>query len=90
MSAPPQKKTSFKNIVSGSFLRLPPPLLVYVLEGVERFRFQICKNILIPAQLCVKFSQNIDWKIIAIISLQMRNLGFKIFLKSGFLDGNHV
>ena len=28
----------------------------------------------------VEFSQNIDWKVMAIISLKMRNPGFKIFL----------
>ena len=37
----------------------------------------------------VEFSQNVDWKVIAMISLKMRNPGFEIFFRSGFSDGNH-
>ena len=37
----------------------------------------------------VEFSRSVDWKMMAIISLKMKNLGFEIFLESGFLDGNH-
>ena len=32
---------------------------------------------------------NIDWKMMAITSLKMRNLGFRICLESGFSDGSH-
>ena len=32
----------------------------------------------------VEFSQNVDWKMMAIISLKLRNPGFKIFIESGF------
>ena len=31
----------------------------------------------------VMISQNVDWEIMAIISLKMRNPGFKIFIESG-------
>ena len=31
-------------------------------------------------------SQNVDWKIMAIISLQMRNPGYKLFFESGFFE----
>ena len=37
----------------------------------------------------VEFSQNVDWKMMAIISLKRRNFGFEIFIESGFSDGNH-
>ena len=37
----------------------------------------------------VEFSQSDDWKMMAIISLKMRNPGFEIFIESGFSDGNH-
>ena len=37
----------------------------------------------------VEFSQNVDWKMMAIVSLKMRNPGFEIFFESGFSDGNH-
>ena len=37
----------------------------------------------------VEFSQNVDWKMMVIISLKVRNLGFKIFFQSGFSDGNN-
>ena len=37
----------------------------------------------------VEFSQDVDWKMIAIISLKMRNPGFEIFVESGFTDSNH-
>ena len=37
----------------------------------------------------VEFSQNVNWKMMAIISLKMRNPGFEIFIESGFSDGNH-
>ena len=32
----------------------------------------------------VEFSQNVDWKVMAIISLKMRNPGLEIFFESGF------
>ena len=34
-------------------------------------------------------SQNVDWKMMAIISLNMRNPGFEISIESGFSDGSH-
>ena len=37
----------------------------------------------------VEFSQNVDWKMMAIISVKMRNPGFEIFIEYGFSDGNH-
>ena len=37
----------------------------------------------------VEFSQNVDWKMMVIISVKMRNSGFEIFFESGFSDGNH-
>ena len=37
----------------------------------------------------VEFSQNVDWKMIVITSLKMRNPEFEIFFQSGFSDGNH-
>ena len=37
----------------------------------------------------VEFSQNVGWKMLAMISLKMRNLEFEIFFESGFSDGNH-
>ena len=37
----------------------------------------------------VEFSQNVDWKMIVIISLKMRNPGFENFFESGFSYGNH-
>ena len=37
----------------------------------------------------VEFSQNVNWKMMVIISLKMRNSGFEIFIESGFLDGYH-
>ena len=37
----------------------------------------------------VEFSQNVDWKMMAIISLKMRNPGFEIFFESGFSKGIH-
>ena len=36
----------------------------------------------------VEFSQNVDWKMMAIFSLKMRNSGFEIFIESGFSDGD--
>ena len=36
----------------------------------------------------VEFSQNVDWKMMVIISLKMRNPGFEIFIESGFSAGN--
>ena len=36
----------------------------------------------------VEFSQNVDLKMMPIISLKMRNHGFKIFIEAGFSDGN--
>ena len=37
----------------------------------------------------VEFSQNVDWIVMAIISLKMRNPGFEFFFESGFSDGNN-
>ena len=37
----------------------------------------------------VKFSQNVDWNMMSIISLKMRNPGFEVFIESGLLDGSH-
>ena len=37
----------------------------------------------------IECSQNIGWKMVATISLKMKNLGFEIFFESGFSDGNH-
>ena len=37
----------------------------------------------------VEFSQNVDWRMIMIISFKMRNPGFEIFIESDFSDGNH-
>ena len=37
----------------------------------------------------VEISQNVDWKMMAIISLKMRNPGFEIFIESGFSGGIH-
>ena len=37
----------------------------------------------------VEFSQSVDWKMMAIISLKMRNPGLEIFIESSFSDGNH-
>ena len=34
-----------------------------------------------------EFSQNVDWKMMAIISRKMRNPGFEIFTESGFPMG---
>ena len=46
-----------------------------------------------PRQLqirpCFEFSQDVDWKMMAIISLTVRNPGFEIFFDSGFSYGNH-
>ena len=43
----------------------------------------------LPINRYVEFSQNVDWKEIAIILLKMRHLGLEIFFESGFADGNH-
>ena len=37
----------------------------------------------------VEFSQNVDSKMMAIISLKLRSPEFEIFIESGFSDGNH-
>ena len=46
-----------------------------------------------PRQLQIhcygEFSQNVEWKMMVIISLKLRKPGFKIFFESGFSDGNH-
>ena len=46
-----------------------------------------------PRQLLIhrylEFSQNVDWNMMAIISLKRRNPGFELFIESGFSDGNH-
>ena len=36
-----------------------------------------------------EFSHNVDWNMMAIISLKMRNPEFEIFIDSGFSDVNH-
>ena len=38
--------------------------------------------------LC-RVSQNVDWKMIAIISFEMRTPGFEILTESGFSDSYH-
>ena len=40
-------------------------------------------------QRYVEFSQDVDWNMLSIISLKMRNPGFEIFFQSGFSDGSH-
>ena len=37
----------------------------------------------------VEFSQIVYWKVMAVVSLKMRNPGLEIFFESGFTDGNH-
>ena len=37
----------------------------------------------------VEISQNVDWTMMAIMSLKIRNPGFEISIESGFSDGNH-
>ena len=37
----------------------------------------------------VEFSQNVGWKLVAMISLKMRKLGFEMFFESDFSNGNH-
>ena len=59
----------------------------------EEFRSLILQTKNFPRRLplhrYVEFSQNVNWKMMVIISLKMGNLGFKIVIESCFSDGNH-
>ena len=52
-----------------------------------------CKQKISPRRLqihrYIEFSHNVGWKMMAMISLKMRNLGFEIFFESGFPEINH-
>ena len=54
----------------------------------EEFRSLILQTKIFSRRLLmhryVEFSQNVIWKMIEIILLKMGNLGFKIFIESGF------
>ena len=50
------------------------------------------KNVLrrlLIMQRYLEFSENVDWKMLVIILLEMRNSEFEIFFESGFSDRNH-
>ena len=74
-------KNSFKYMDIHSFIRPFPRFPVDLLEGVKKLKSKFALEHgrrRLQIHLYIEFSQNVDWKLTAKISLKMRTLGFDI------------